>query len=317
MVKKIFKRRGVGKRSLFWASLALLLVFSLTLACGCATDTPPATGEEENGAGEATVDEFITLATTTSTYDSGLLDELLPVFEEEYGIEVRVVSKGTGQAIELGKRGDADVLLVHDRKSELQLVEEGYFTDREDVMYNDFIIVGPAEDPAGLQEIESVVEAFAAIAAGENPFVSRGDDSGTHRRELALWESADVKEQGDWYKAVGSGMADTLRVADESLGYTITDRATYLSLKDTLDLEIVLEGDPLLFNQYGIMAVNPEKHEHIKYESAKKLIEFFTSEEGKERISGFKKEGQSLFFPGLGVEVSFNGQFGRLSGSIV
>ncbi len=290
------------QRSLFWVTLALLLVFSFTLVCGCAPSAPPASEEEAGDAGEAPVDEFITLATTTSTYDSGLLDDLLPVFEEQYGIEVRVISKGTGQAFELGKRGDADVLLVHDRKSELELVEEGYFTDREDVMYNDFIIVGSAEDPAGLKEMKSVAEAFAAIAAGGHPFVSRGDDSGTHRRELALWESAEVKELGDWYKAVGSGMADTLRVADECLGYTITDRATYLSLIDSLELEIVLEGDPLLFNQYGIMAVNPEKHDHVKYESAKKLIEFFTSEEGKQRISAFQKAGQSLFFPGLGVD---------------
>ena len=309
-LKKI--KRGV--RNFFLAAaVCLLLVGLLTTGCSQAPATVEGDGEsaaseqetqEQEGQeeqGEATVDEFIILATTTSTYDSGLLDFLLPVFTEKYGTEVRIVSQGTGQALETGKRGDADVLLVHDRASELQLVEEGYFTDRQDVMYNDFIIVGPAADPAGLKGIGSVTEAFSAIASGGHTFVSRGDDSGTHRKELSFWETAGIDITGDWYQSVGKGMGDTLRMANEMEGYTLTDRATYLSLKGSLELEIVLEGDPVLFNQYGIMAVNPEKHPHVKYESAKRLIDFMVSPEGQELIASFQIEGEGLFVPGKGV----------------
>ncbi len=280
----------------FGLCLALLLALGLLVA-GCAPQEEPGeNGEAEPG------DEFITLATTTSTYDSGLLDYLNPIFTEETGIEVRVVSKGTGQAIELGKNGDADVLLVHDRKAELVLVEEGYVINRTDVMYNDFIIVAPEDDPAGIGELDSAVEALKAIADSGAAFVSRGDDSGTHRLELRLWEQAEVDLEGDWYLSIGQGMGDTLRMADEKEAYTITDRGTYVSLKNTLDLVIVFEGDPALFNQYGVMAVNPELHEHIKFESAMKYVDFLTSARGQELVSGFKKEGETLFFPGQGVE---------------
>lgn len=277
------------KRKSFWTGLIAVLVLGLVLA-GCGQK------QEETG-GE------IMLATTTSTYDTGLLDYLNEAFTEKTGIEVKVTPKGTGQALELGKRGDADVLLVHDRASELQLVEEGYFVDRQDVMYNDFIILGPAADPAGIKGMKDAVEALKAIAEKGSTFVSRGDDSGTHRLELRLWEQAGVEVEGkEWYNAVGQGMGDTLRVAHEKEAYVISDRGTYLSLKDDLELEILVEGDPVLFNQYGVMAVNPEKHEHVKYDLAKKYIDFLMSEEGQERIASFKVKGEQLFFPGLGIQ---------------
>jgi len=267
--------------------------------------------EKQEKEGKAAVDEFIILATTTSTYDSGLLEVLIPPFTEKYGIEVRVVSQGTGQALETGKRGDADVLLVHDRSSELKLVEEGYFIDREDVMYNDFIIVGPPADPAGVKSIDTARAAFAAIAAGEHTFVSRGDDSGTHRKELSIWENARIDASGNWYMAVGRSMGETLRMASEMGGYTLTDRATYLTLKDSLELEILLEGDPLLFNQYGIMAVNPKKHPHVKYQSAKKLIDFLMSPQGQELIASFQIGEEALFFPGKGDEALTRKNFSK------
>ena len=303
------EKRWVGFKSIFLISAILCLMFVSMMAGGCAQVQEPVQpvqdGNKEpvaDGEAEAVADEFIILATTTSTYDSGLLDVLLPAFTEKYGTEVRVISQGTGQALETGKRGDADVLLVHDRASELQLVEEGYFTDRQDVMYNDFIVVGPPADPAGVKGIEKVTDAFTAIASGGHTFVSRGDDSGTNRKELSLWEKAGIGNFQDWYLSVGQGMGDTLRMAGETQSYTLTDRATYLSLKDTLDLEIVLEGDPILFNQYGIMAVNPAKHANVKYDSAVKLIDFLMSPEGQELTSAFQIGGEGLFFPGKGVD---------------
>lgn len=302
-------KKGV---KIFLLAAAVCLLFVGLLTNGCTQAPVPVDGDNELASQdqeaqgqekeeEVKGNEFIILATTTSTYDSGLLDVLLPVFTTKYGIEVRVVSQGTGQALETGKRGDADVLLVHDRASELKLVEEGYFIDRQDVMYNDFILVGPATDPAGLKGADSVNEAFTAIASGEHTFVSRGDDSGTHRKELSIWKYAGIDPAGDWYLSVGKGMGDTLRMASEKEGYALTDRATFLSLKKSLDLEIVLEGDPILFNQYGIMAVNPEKHSHVKYDSARKFIDFLMSPEGQELIASFQIEGEGPFFPGKGV----------------
>ena len=191
---------------------------------------------------------------------------------------------------------------VHDRKSELELVEEA-LCDRVDVMYNDFIIVGPEADPSGVKEAGSALEALQKIAAGETEFISRGDDSGTHRLEMRLWEAAEVDPEGqDWYVSAGSGMGDTLRMAHEKEAYCMTDRGTYVSLKKDLELVIIFEGDPALFNQYGVMAVNPERHAHVKYDLAKKYIDFLTSDEGQELIAGFKKEGETLFFPGYGLE---------------
>lgn len=278
--------------------LLLMLIAALLAVTGCAGDELVA----DNDTGEVIDGGYILLATTTSTYDSGLLGYLVPAFTEKTGIEVRIMSRGTGQALELGRRGDADVLLVHDRASELQLVEEGFFTDRHDCMYNDFILVGPPADPAGIGGAAGVLEALGALAEGEFTFISRGDDSGTHRMELSLWEMAGIEPAGGWYLSVGSGMSDTLMMADEKEGYTMTDRGTYVSMKHALELEIVLEGDPLLFNQYGIMAVNPEKHPHVQYDRALKFIEFIMSEEGQAMVAGYKVEGEVLFFPGYGLE---------------
>jgi len=305
LLPSLKKVKKDGSKFLLLAAAACFLLAGL-LTSGCAQAPAPVQDDNEPAAEEKAeevkADDFIILATTTSTYDSGLLDVLLPAFTAKYGTEVRVVSKGTGQALEIGKRGDADVLLVHDRASELKLVEEGYFTDRQDVMYNNFVVVGPATDPAGLKGIDRVNEAFTAIASGEFTFVSRGDDSGTHRKELSIWKNAGIDAAGNWYLSVGKGMGDTLRMASEKEGYTLTDRATYLSLKESLDLEIVLEGDPTLFNQYGIMAVNPQRNPHVKYESVLKLIDFMMSPQGQEMIASLQIGGESLFFPGKGVQ---------------
>ena len=275
--------------------LVLILAISLLLFAGCARDAAPPD--------DGLIDDFIILATTTSTYDSGLLDFLNPKFTEKTGLEVQVVSQGTGAALETGKRGDADVLLVHDRTSELKLVEEGYFVDRYDVMYNDFIIVGPDEDPAGVKQVASVVDAYNLIADGGYTFVSRGDDSGTNRMELRLWDRAGIDPKGQgWYLSIGQGMGDTLNMASEQLGYTMADRGTYVAMKNNLDLVIVLEGDPVLFNQYGVMAVNPEEHSHAKYEYALMYVEFLMSEEGQNLINSYQVNGETLFFPGYGLE---------------
>ncbi len=276
-------------RKIILCLLIPVLMFSCCrLVAGCA-------GDQGDGGS-------ILLVTTTSTYDSGLLGALIPVFTNETGIEVRVLSRGTGQALELGRSGDADVLLVHDRAAELKLVAEGFFTDRYDVMYNDFVVVGPAADPAGLSGIKGIEEALQAIAAGGFSFISRGDDSGTNRLERRLWEQAGISPAGGWYIAVGQGMGDTLRVADEKEAYTITDRGTFVSLKKNLDLVVLLEGEKVLVNQYGIMAVSPEKHPHVQYELALQFIEFLISEKGRELIAGFKIEGETLFFPGMGLD---------------
>jgi len=264
--------------------LAFLLVLILIFSFGCAQKPQEEAAPEE---------KFIVLATTTSTYDSGLLDYLNPIFTEKTGIEVRVVSQGTGAALETGARGDADVLLVHDRASELKLVEEGKFVDRFDVMYNDFVLVGPEADPAGAKN----------AAANGAPFVSRGDDSGTHRMELRLWTAAEIDPaEEEWYFSIGQGMGDTLNMANEKLGYALTDRGTYVAMKSNLEIGIVFEGDAVLFNQYGVMAVNPAEHEQVKYELAKQYIDFLMSEEGQELISAYQVNGETLFFPGYGLE---------------
>ncbi len=263
---------------------------------GCAVETIPV---DEPGL----VDDFIILATTTSTYDSGLLDFLNPIFTEETGLEVHVVSQGTGAALETGARGDADVLLVHDRASELQLVEDGAFVDRYDVMYNDFIIAGPEADPAGVTAVTSVVDALTLIYEAGETFISRGDDSGTHRMEQRLWESAGLNPHGqDWYNSIGQGMGETLNMATELLGYAIADRGTYVAMEENLDLVIALEGDPALFNQYGVIAVNPDQHPHVKYDYAVIYIQFLMSDKGQNLINSYQVNGKTLFFPGYGLE---------------
>ncbi len=248
--------------------------------------------------------DTIVLATTTSTYDSGLLNEIIPVFESRHGIEVDILSMGTGQAIEVGKRGDCDIILVHARDLEDKFVEEGYGTERRDVMYNDFVFLGPAGDPAeikGSADLEEALQVMVEHMESERVvFTSRGDNSGTHVKEESLWSYANVEaEEQEWYTSLGQGMGDTLITTNEMAGYTLTDRGTFLSMMDNLpNLEIVFEGDELLTNPYGIIPVNPEKHPGVNYEEAVLLVEFFISEEAQEMIGEFGKDtfGQPLFF---------------------
>lgn len=238
------------------------------------------------------------LATTTSTEDSGLLDYILPDFEEKYDVEVDVVAVGTGQALELGQNGDADVLLVHARAREDQFVEEGYGTARYDVMYNDFVIVGPPNDPAEIKGLETAAEAFAQIADSENIFISRGDDSGTHTKELAIWKEAEIEPEGDWYISAGLGMGEVLNMADELQDYTLTDRATYVARQvEGLSLEVLVEGDEILFNPYGVIPVNPEKFPHVNAELAQDFVEWITSVETQELIASFEVNDTQLFVP--------------------
>ena len=245
--------------------------------------------------------ERIRCASTTSTQNSGLFEYLLPVFERGSGIKVDVIAVGTGAAFEIGKRGDADVLLVHSKSDELRLVNEGYFVERHDVMYNDFIVVGPPGDPAGIAGFRSAVKAFSIIDRKGGLFVSRSDNSGTHKKETTIWKASDVIVKGKkWYLEVGQGMGKTLRIANEKRAYTLTDRGAWLALKDRegLDMMIVVEGDRMLFNQYGIMIVNPAMHSHVKYDAAMKFVEFLVSQKGRNAIASFKdSKGNQLFYP--------------------
>ena len=245
-------------------------------------------------------DQFITVASTTSTENSGLFGELLPKFQEKTGIEVRVVAVGTGQAIELAKNGDADVLFVHHKPSEEQFVADGFGVERHEVMYNDFVIVGPAADPAGIKDSKDAVDALAKIAAAKAPFASRGDDSGTHKAELALWQNAGIDvagASGTWYRETGSGMGPTLNTAAGMDAYALTDRGTWLSFENPQHLEILVEGDPRLFNQYGIILVNPAKHPHVKADLGQKFVDWVLSEDGQQAIADFRIGGQQAFFP--------------------
>ena len=244
----------------------------------------------------------IRCASTTSTQNSGLFDYLLPIFEKKTGIKVDVVSVGTGASIEIGKRGDADVVMVHAKDLELKAVEEGAFVNRHDLMYNDFVIIGPTDDPLKVKGMKSAVEAFKKIGAQDKvPFVSRGDKSGTNTMELSIWKKAGLDPKGQkWYLEVGQGMEKTQRIANEKKAYTLTDRGTWLATKDKdkLEMVVVLEGDPVLFNQYGVMAVNPEKHKQAKYKEAMQFVDWLISPEGQKAIGDFKdKNGNQLFIP--------------------
>ncbi len=243
----------------------------------------------------------IRCASTTSTENSGLFKYLLPIFEKKSGIHVDVVAVGTGAAIEIGKRGDADVVFVHAKEQELKAVQEGFFVKRHDVMYNDFVIIGPAGDPLKIKGIKSATEALKKIGAAGGPFISRGDKSGTHVKELALWKAAGIDPKGQkWYLEVGQGMEKTQRIANEKKAYTLSDRGTWLATKDKdkLEMMIVLEGDPVLFNQYGVMTVNPEKHKQIKYKEAMQFVDWLISPEGQKAIGDFKDaNGNQLFTP--------------------
>ncbi|MGM0395651.1 MAG: substrate-binding domain-containing protein [Bacillota bacterium] len=282
-----------------------LLLLTLSLATGCSTTPeepaePPESEEPvEEPAEEPTAEgSSIILATTTSTQDSGLLDFLLPIFTEDTGIEVKTIAVGTGNALQMGRDGEADVLLVHAKSDELQLVEEGHGTVRHDVMYNDFVLVGPDANPQ-LEAGDNISEALERIYKNELVFISRGDDSGTHKKELALWADAGIEPSGDWYNEAGVGMGDVLKIADEMQGYTLTDRATYLALKDEMDLRIYVEGDENLFNQYGVIPVNPDKGDIINAEGGNAFAEWLISDKAQQLISEFGVEefGEPLFIP--------------------
>ncbi len=303
--------------------MALMLAFALVLAaCTPAapaaptavpapvdvpapTDVPaePAAPTAEAPAAPAApaVTELI-LATTTSTRDSGLLDVLLPVFQEKSGYQVKMVAVGSGQALKMGEEGNADVLLVHAPAAEKELMDQGFGKERLLVMHNDFIFVGPKEDPAGVKGVKAPADVLKKIAEAKAVFVSRGDDSGTHKMELNLWKAAGITPEGDWYLQSGQGMGETLRIASEKAGYTLTDRATYLAQKDTLELEILVEGDASLLNIYHVITVNPEKWPKVNVEGAKAFADFLVAADTQKMISefGVEKYGQPLFFADAG-----------------
>ncbi|MEW5934778.1 MAG: substrate-binding domain-containing protein [Bacillota bacterium] len=255
------------------------------------------------GAACSKVDKEVILATTTSTQDSGLLDVLVPQFEKKTGYQVKVIAVGTGQALAMAKEGNADVVLVHAPAAEKEAVAQGYCVDRRLVMHNDFIIVGPPSDPAGIRGKKKAVEALAAIASAKAPFVSRGDDSGTHKMELSLWTKAGIQPSpGDWYIQSGSGMGLTLNLASEKGGYTLTDRATYLAARKNLQLEIMVEGDAVLLNIYHVMLVNPEKFPGVNKKGARAFADFMVAPDTQKVIGefGVDKYGEPLFFPDAG-----------------
>jgi tungstate transport system substrate-binding protein len=271
------------KKLWIWLCLSVVLL-GLVVGCGAQGSEP----------------QTMTLATTTSTQDSGLLDYILPDFEEEYNVKVEVVAVGTGQALEIGEAGDADVLLVHARAREDEFMAAGHGVRREDVMYNDFVIVGPAADPAGIAGVTDAAEAFGMIEEAQATFVSRGDDSGTHTKEKAIWAAANIEPAGDWYVSSGLGMGEVLTMAEEQQAYTLSDRATYLARTlEGIELEILVEGDPVLFNPYGVMAVNPEKSAEIDADLATEFIDWLISVPTQEKIGQFGVDefGAPLFTP--------------------
>jgi tungstate transport system substrate-binding protein len=245
-------------------------------------------------------EKSIVVASTTSTQDSGLFGHILPLFKAKTGIDVKVVAQGTGQALDTGKRGDADVVFVHAKPQEEKFVAEGFGVKRFDVMYNDFVVIGPKSDPAGIKGGKDALAAFKAIYDKGAPFVSRGDKSGTHAAELALWKATGLDPAGSkpsWYREIGQGMGAALNTAGAMGAYVLSDRGTWLSFKNRGDLEIVVEGDKRLFNQYGIILVNPQKHPHVKKELGQQFIDWVISAEGQNAIKSYTIDGQQLFFP--------------------
>jgi tungstate transport system substrate-binding protein len=298
--------------------VCMLLLLLVVVGCGgtAPSESPteaaePTSAEVSESSAESST---LRLATTTSTADSGLLDAIIPAFEEEYNATVDVVAVGTGQALEMGENGDADVILVHARAREDAFVAEGFGINRRDVMYNDFVVVGPESDPADIAGTPLAADAFAAIAEAEAPFASRGDDSGTHTKEMIIWEQAGIEPSGDWYNSLGQGMGPTLIAADELEAYTLTDRGTYLSMNEELpDLEVLVGGDsieenadPLLLNPYGVIPINPELHPEVNAELAGQFAEWLTNAEVQDRIGEFGRDtfGQPLFFPGVAPDAT-------------
>lgn len=247
-------------------------------------------------ASTALATEHLRLATTTSTENSGLLKELLPAFEQANNCQIDVIAVGTGKAIKLGENGDVDVVMVHARSKEDKFVADGFGVDRRDVMYNDFVILGPNSDPAGINGSRDVAAAMAKIAATGSTFVSRGDDSGTHSREKQLWKKAGIAPSGDWYLEAGRGMGEVIVMAGERLGYTLSDRGTYLAFKAKTELQIAVQGDTGLANPYGVIMVNPAKHPHVKVALAKKFLNYLVSAPARSLITGFRKNGEQLFY---------------------
>ena len=248
---------------------------------------------------------FIVVASTTSTEQSGLFKHLLPEFEKDTGIQVRVVAVGTGQALDIGRRGDADVVFVHDRAAELKWLDEGHGVKRYPVMYNDFVLIGPQADPAHVDGGKDITVALKTIAAAKAPFVSRADNSGTHAAELRLWKDAGIDIQrvkGPWYRETGSGMGPALNTASALGAYILADRGTWLNFQNRGPLRVLVEGDKRLFNQYGVMLVNPNKHPNVKKELGQKFIDWLVSKRGQDAIAGYKIGGEPLFFPNAGTD---------------
>jgi tungstate transport system substrate-binding protein len=273
-----------------WTWIGFLLVLATLTAVACGNP------EEE-----------VILATTTSTYDSGLLDTLVPIFEQQTEYEVKIIAVGTGQALAMGERGDADVLLVHAPASEMELVDSGAAVNRQLVMHNDFIIVGPEDDPADVEGMTSAADAFAAIYEGEATFISRGDDSGTHKKEKAIWQDAGLGPEGQsWYEQSGQGMGATLQIANQKDAYTLADRGTYLAQSENLELVVLVEGDPVLFNVYHVMQVNPNEFDKVNGPGGAAFVDFMTSDSAQEIIEDFgvDKFGQPLFIPDAGKDES-------------
>lgn len=307
------KKLYVFQRSLFAVAL-LIALLSVLVACGQASpDTSASSGdapssqESPDQTSEKHVEiQDVILATTTSTQDSGLLDVLIPLFEKQTGYKVKTVAVGTGQALAMGEKGEADVLLTHAPSSEKPLVDNGTVVNYELVMHNDFILVGPKDDPDGVKHAKDLAAAFQAMASGTTPFVSRGDDSGTHKMERSLWQKAGVDPQGQkWYIESGTGMGQTLLIANEKNAYTLTDRATYLAYLDKLHLAIVREGDDDLLNIYHVMQVNPERFPNVNSAGGEAFVKFMIDPETQNVIGDFGKDrfGQSLFFPDAGKAV--------------
>jgi len=272
-------------------------------AAGCLGDDAPTDAE--------IVGETLRLTTTTSTYDTGLLGEVNQAFEDRFGVAVEAIAQGTGAALETARNGDSDVVMVHARSLEDDFIREGYGVNRRDLMFNDFVVVGPEGDPAGINGLESVTEAFSAIAASDETFVSRGDNSGTHTKERQIWDEAGTEPGGEWYREAGAGMGEVLNQANLSEAYALADRGTFISQRSEIDLVIhvqgPIEGGPdLLSNPYGVVAVNPAVHDNVDYDLAMTYIGFVTSPAGQEIISEYTVEGEQLFFP---EAVSENPQF--------
>ena len=270
----------------------------VTLSLILATALAACSGDADQTSNEPEVKDVI-LATTTSTRDSGLLDVLVPDFEAQTGYVLKTVAVGTGKALKMGEQGDADVLLVHAPGAEKEFMDGGFGSERFLVMHNDFVIIGPPDDPAGIKGTVSAAETLAQIASTQAVFTSRGDDSGTHKKELSLWKDAGIAPEGEWYLESGQGMGATLRIASEKGTYTLTDRATYLFNRDTLDLDILAEGDPVLLNVYHVMLVNPDKWDRVNNEGGRAFADYLISPEVQALIAeyGVDKFGQPLFFP--------------------